>query len=88
MPSGSRATVALVGAVAVGVGLSFATCGGQTTTSDGGADSGVDVDGGMVLMYGPPPPWDGSAADSGTDADGGLVVMYGPPPPQPDGGSD
>jgi len=83
-PSAAR-TVALVGAVAVGVGLSFAACGGQTAPADGGADAGVDADGGMVVMYGPAP-FDASV-DAGTDADGGLVVAYGPPPPQ-DGGPD
>lgn len=83
-PSAARA-VALVGAVAVGVGLSFAACGGQTAPADGGADAGVDADGGMVVMYGPAP-FDASA-DADADADGGLVVAYGPPPPQ-DAGQD
>jgi hypothetical protein len=79
--AGSRG-VALVGAVVVGAGLSFAACGGQSAPADGGADSSVDADdGGMVVMYGPAP------FDAAADADGGLLGAYGPPPPQ-DGGQD
>lgn len=86
-PSGARAGIALAGVVAVGVGLSFASCSGQVAQSDAGADSGADVDGGPVAAYGPPP-WDAAVPDAGADADdGGLVVAYGPPPPQ-DAGAD
>ncbi len=66
----------LLGAMVVGAGLSIASCGGQTTPPDGGADAAADADGGMQGAYGPPPP----PLDAGADADGGMVVMYGPAP--------
>ncbi len=71
--SSNARSIALVGAMVVGAGLSIASCGGQTTAPSG--DASTNADGGMQGAYGPPPPLDAAA-----DADGGMVVMYGPAP--------
>lgn len=77
-----------MGAVAVGVGLSVASCSGEIAKTDGGTDAaaGADADAGPIAAYGPPPWWDASVSDAASDADGGVAVMYGPPPPQDSGG--
>ncbi len=85
----ARGRVVLVGAMAVGVGLSLAACGSAGTPLYMGPpwDGSVrdsDVDSGMDVA--PWPPFDtatdqASPADSGSDPDGGVIIAYGPPPP-------